>query len=118
LHHVQNPTATLRECLRVTRRQVVVAEDVYQSSLELGMLRTLDWLGNRSVSREMPLPFGFKTEHAWKLIFGWLGAQLETVESIRPIPWRPSRHRLFVLTKQPAMSSLIQKNKPTREKRA
>lgn len=99
LHHVQDPAATLRECLRVARRRVVVAEDVYESPVELGVLRLLDWLGNRSISSEMSLPFGFRREQAWKATFGRLGAKVEHVESIRPIPWRPSRHRLFVLTK-------------------
>ncbi len=101
LHHVQDPAATLRECLRVARRRVVIAEDVFESPLELGLLRWLDWAGNRSVSSEMSLPFGFKHERAWKATFSRVGAKVERVESIRPIPWRPSRHRLFVLTPPP-----------------
>jgi ubiquinone/menaquinone biosynthesis C-methylase UbiE len=99
LHHVRNPIATLTECLRVSRHQVVVAEDVYVSPLELSLLRALDWLGNRSVSSRMSLPFGFRRERTWTGLFERLGAHLANVESIRPVPWRPSRHRLFVLTK-------------------
>ena len=99
LHHVRSPGDTLRECLRVTRRRVIVAEDVYENPLELGVLRALDWFGNRSVSGEMELPFGFETEPAWGAIFQELGMTIAAVERIRPIPWRPSRHRLFVLEK-------------------
>ena len=99
LHHVYSPSDTLRECLRVTRRRVIVAEDIYENPLELGVLRALDWLGNRTVSGEMDLPFGFETELGWGAIFQELGMTVATVECIRPIPWRPSRHRLFVLEK-------------------
>lgn len=118
LHHVRSPNDTLRECLRVTRRRVIVAEDVYVHPLELGVLRALDWLGNRSVSGKMELPFGFKTEQAWGSIFRQLGARRVTVERIRPIPWRPSRHRLFVIEKPRHLDTRSQRGDTPGEQRA
>lgn len=102
LHHVHSPTATLRECLRVARRQILVAEDVFETALELRLLKVLDWVGNRSISSAMSLPFNFKTERQWAHVFRGLGLRIAQVQNMRPLQWRPSRHRLFVLEKQPA----------------
>jgi len=99
LHHTEDPLETLRECLRVTRHRVIILEDIYQNQLELKLLKVLDWTGNRSVSVHMNLPFNFKSENEWRDIFATLDVELVAVENVRPIPWRPSRHRLFVLDK-------------------
>jgi ubiquinone/menaquinone biosynthesis C-methylase UbiE len=97
LHHADQPDAILRECLRVARRRVIVAEDVFENALELLLLKGLDWFGNRSVSSEMRLPFNFRTEAEWRAEFARLGVRSIRAWSIRPVPWRLSRHRLFVL---------------------
>jgi ubiquinone/menaquinone biosynthesis C-methylase UbiE len=99
LHHISNPIDALEEGLRVTKKRLIVLEDVYQNQQELQLLKILDWYGNILISKEMSFPFNFKTETEWKSIFNSLNAKLITVESIRPTPWRPSRHRLFVLEK-------------------
>jgi len=95
LHHMTDPSDALKEGLRVSRKRLVVLEDVYKNSLELSLLKLLDWSGNILISKDMSFPFSFKTE--WKTIFESLGIELVAAESIRPIPWRPSRHRMFVL---------------------
>lgn len=100
LHHTEDPLETVRECLRVAQRRIIIIEDVYQSSLELVLLKLLDWMGNRSVSAEMSIPFNFKSENEWKDIFETFDVELVAVESVRPLPWRPSRHKLFVLEKR------------------
>lgn len=100
LHHTCHPVEVLRECLRVAKHRVIIQEDVFQSSLELKLLELLDWIGNRSASAEISLPFNFKSECGWVEIFESLRIDLAAVESVRPIPWQPSRHRLFVLDKE------------------
>ena len=99
LHHANDPVEALRECLRVARHRVLLLEDVYQNAVELLLLKTLDWIGNRPISPAMALPFRFKSESEWRSLFGALGVQLSDTRPVRPIPWRPSRHRLFVLEK-------------------
>lgn len=99
LHHMSDPVRALQEGLRVTRSRLIVIEDVYRSPLEFRLLKILDWCGNIAISKDMSFPFNFKTEAEWKLIFEGLKTELIIVENIRPIPWRPSRHRLFVLQK-------------------
>jgi hypothetical protein len=99
LHHMTNPADALIEGLRVSRRHVIVLEDVYETRFELRLLKALDWSGNIVISKNMSFPFNFKTEDEWKAVFALLGARLIAVEIIRPVPWRPSRHRVFVLEK-------------------
>jgi len=100
LHHMRNPADALKESLRVTRRRLIVLEDVHRSPLDFRILKILDWYGNLLISKEMSFPFNFKTETEWKEIFDGLGTNLIAAESIRPTPWRPSRHRVFVLDKK------------------
>ena len=99
LHHMTNPVDALKESLRVAKKRLIVLEDIYQNPFELRMLRVLDWSGNILISKDMNFPFNFKTESEWKTIFESLDTNLVAAESIRPIPWRPSRHRMFVLDK-------------------
>lgn len=100
LHHICNPVYALEEGLRVTKKRLVIVEDVYQNKQEYLLLKALDWYGNILISKEMSFPFNFKTEAEWKAIFQDLDTKLITVENIRPTPWRPSRHRLFVFGKE------------------
>ena len=97
LHHTSNPRQVLRECLRVTRRWVIVLEDVYGNKLELVLLKALDWIGNRPFSSAMSFPYRFKTAREWMAVFQDLGANVVSHVSIRPLPWRPTRHRMFVV---------------------
>lgn len=97
LHHTTNPGLVLKECLRVSSKWVIVLEDIFHNSLEFHLLKALDWIGNRSVSADMPFPYNFKSEGEWLGLFSQAGAQVRAIETIRPTPWRPSRHRLFVL---------------------
>ena len=66
LHHMSDPIAAVRECLRVTKKRLIVLEDVYQNSFELSLLKLLDYHGNRVISEDMSLPFNFRTEMEWK----------------------------------------------------
>ncbi len=99
LHHADRPEALLRESLRVARRRVIVMEDVYRNAFEHALLKGLDWFGNRAISWDMSLPFRFRSEDEWLAMFADLGLRVAAIVSVRPLPWRPSRHRLFVLDK-------------------
>jgi ubiquinone/menaquinone biosynthesis C-methylase UbiE len=100
LHHMSDPMTAIRECLRVTKKRLIVLEDVYKNSFEFRMLKFFDYHGgNRVISESMSLPFNFRTEEAWKATFESLGLKILTVENIRPNQWRPTRHRMFILEK-------------------
>ncbi|MEW6402525.1 MAG: class I SAM-dependent methyltransferase [Chloroflexota bacterium] len=99
LHHMSDPLAAIQECLRVTKKRLIVLEDVYENIFELQMLKFFDHHGNRIISEDMHLPFNFKTETEWKTTFENLAVKVMAVERIRPNQWRPTRHRMFVLEK-------------------
>lgn len=97
LHHTLNPRQVIRECLRVARRWVIVLEDVYRNKLELALLKALDWIGNRPFSSAMSLPYQFKSTREWMMLFQDLGVNVVSQVNVRPLPWRPTRHRMFVV---------------------
>lgn len=107
LHHMENPLDAIKESLRVAKKRLIVLEDVYRNPFELRLLKTLDWYGNILISKDMNFSFQFKTENEWKTIFAGLHTNLTASESIRPNPFRPSRHRMFVLEKNQAQASRI-----------
>jgi SAM-dependent methyltransferase len=97
LHHTKKSLGVLRECLRVTRDRLLVMEDVYRNGFELALLKLFDWLGNRPFAAEMSLPFTFRSEREWLVQFKKLGVKVAKVIPVRPVPWRPTKHRMFVL---------------------
>jgi ubiquinone/menaquinone biosynthesis C-methylase UbiE len=97
LHHTLDPRKVMRECLRVARRWLIVLEDVYGNKLDLALLKALDWVGNRPFCSAMSLPYNFKSTGEWMSIFHDLGARVVRQENVRPLPWRPTRHRMFVV---------------------
>ncbi len=99
LHHTDDPTVAIRECARVSRRHLLVLEDIYSHPLERQMLKALDVAGNYSISKDMAFPFNFKTVREWECLFSGLGLRLVCSEPIVPNRARPSRHRLFLLEK-------------------
>jgi hypothetical protein len=88
------------ECLRVSRHRLIILEDVFRNRVERELLKALDWLGNRSISPNMPFPFTFRSEQQWLDLFREMKLAVCGVESIRPVPWRPTRHRMFVLERK------------------
>jgi ubiquinone/menaquinone biosynthesis C-methylase UbiE len=97
LHHTHRQEEIVGECLRVARQRVIFLEDVYRNWVELRWLQVSDWIGNKSVSEEIPLPFTFRTEAEWIDLFQKWGGTVSHVESIRPLVWLLSRHRMFVV---------------------
>lgn len=100
LHHTFSGNDIIAECLRVAHKRVIFLEDVYSNGIELQVLKILDWLGNKAISDEIPLPFTFRPEADWIELFQDLGASVGHVEHIRPFTWLPSRHRMFVLERK------------------
>jgi SAM-dependent methyltransferase len=97
LHHTFAAEEVLHEAIRVTRRNLVILEDVYTNGIEKALLKLFD-AGNRLQAPDMALPFCFRTEPEWLETFRRLG--LTRVESvpIRPVIPKPTRHRKFVVT--------------------
>lgn len=98
LHHARQPQQALEECLRVTRGFVIILEDIFRTPAGRAALTVFDWIGNRPFSGDMRLPYNFRTDAEWRAVFQQLGGELVDVRPVRPNPWRPTAHRMYVIT--------------------
>lgn len=99
LHHTsfENQEKLFAECARVAKKVVVIGEDVYRNPFERMVVRVLDFIGNRLNSKEIPVPGTFRNEEGWeKFLGGFKEVELFRVATVVPLPFRPTRHRLFV----------------------
>lgn len=67
-HHCDDVIASLRECLRVGKR-VVIIESVYRHPFETPFMKFMDWIYNRFKSESIPLSFQFFSHKDWMRIF-------------------------------------------------
>lgn len=97
LHHTRRPRAALRECLRVSSGVVIILEDVFRTRVGRTFLGLFDWIGNRPFTTDMQLTYNFLTDRGWRNLIRELGADVVEIRSVRPTPWRPTRHRMYVV---------------------
>ncbi|MFZ3077830.1 MAG: class I SAM-dependent methyltransferase [Candidatus Aenigmatarchaeota archaeon] len=98
-HHCDDPEAALRECVRVSRKKVIVIEDYYTSALGKFRTKVVDWIANRIQSGEINIPFNFKSVPEWEKTFSENGLDIVAKKSFR-IPTSPNKYMLFVLNKR------------------
>lgn len=96
-HHTTDVKNLLYECIRVTKRRLIILEDVYNNKLELFLLKIFDSLNKLFLSSEMNLPFNFRTESEWCSLFNELNLRITKVKNIGPNHIYPKRHRMFIL---------------------
>ena len=76
----------------MTKKKIIVFEDVYKNIFGLKMLKLLD-LANKMTSKNMPMPFNFKKEDEWLELFNRHGKV-----NVKKIPMiLPRRQRMFVI---------------------
>jgi SAM-dependent methyltransferase len=71
LHHTDNPEALLKECLRVSRKFVLIKDHLCNSRLDNWILRSMDWIGNRPYG--VALTYNYLSSTAWSNLFSKLG---------------------------------------------
>ncbi|MFW9904842.1 MAG: class I SAM-dependent methyltransferase [Candidatus Thorarchaeota archaeon] len=96
LHHCQNFEFTLQEMIRVSKRKLILFEDVFNNQLELTFLRFFDTIENRTFSTEMPIPYNFQTLLQWKKTFKKFNLKLIYSVQFRALPL-PVRNQAFCL---------------------
>ena len=97
-HHIVQSEELIAECMRVTRRTFILLEDIYRNAMELLLLKFLD-TSNKLLDWNMSMPFTFQTEREWIKLLGSYSKEPVKSFSVRPNPIRPTRHRMFVVTK-------------------
>lgn len=71
LHHIEKEhhEKVLRELYRISKRSLVIIEDVYENKLEYLLLCTNDFIGNKLESSKIPVPYAFRHESDWRSLF-------------------------------------------------
>ena len=95
-HHTDTIDSLLSECIRVTKKRIIILEDVYENNFELWITKTLDY-SNKLTSLEIDIALNFKKEVEWIALFSKFKLRDVKIQRIRPVLLRPTRHRLFVL---------------------
>jgi len=99
LHHCQNYEFTLQEMIRVSKKKIIIFEDVFNNHLERTFLHFFDTIENRTFSTEIPIPYNFQTLHQWKKTFDKLNLKLIYTSQFRALPL-PVRNQVFYLVKK------------------
>lgn len=98
LHHCEDIEFTLEEMIRVTKKKLIIVEDVFNNSLERKFLRFFDFIENRTFSPNMPIPFNYRTLAQWRQIFGHYNLKLVSSTQYQALPL-PVRNQSFCLLK-------------------
>ncbi len=100
LHHTENPLDILKEAKRVSKNNIIIFEDTYNSGLGKFLLCVLDYISNLPSFFVKPfaenMPFNFKKVSDWKNIFK--GFNLEVIFQ-KEFSQKFIKHILFVLKK-------------------
>lgn len=96
-HHTKEVESLLKECIRVTKNRIIILEDVYKNNLELMLIKSLDWFGNKFGAPGVKIPLNFLNNSEWRNLFIKLGIENFKTIKIKPFPYRPSRHSLFLI---------------------
>ena len=97
LHITKNIEELLSECLRVTQTKVIILEDVYNNDFELFLSKFVNVFNILFVPSFRDFHTHVKTEKEWVDLFKKFKIKKIIIKNIRPVPFRPTRHRLFVL---------------------
>lgn len=103
-HHCKDVEVSLRECVRVAKKRIIVVESVARSPIELPFMRFVDWLYNIWKPEPIPLTYQFLTLMQWQKLFKKAGLIVKTQKAttimLQP-PFLPiGRSYLFVLRRR------------------
>jgi SAM-dependent methyltransferase len=114
LHHSLDPIFLLRQAWQFTRRRLIVIESVFGNTdagpankyalaghsidEQLGYAVYVDWLYNRVLHDDIPVPYNFTTPDRWLDTFQKEGMPIASSVNLgQDIPIAPELHHLFVL---------------------
>lgn len=83
-HHCEDAIASLEECLRVSKR-VIIVESIYRHPLEVPFMRFVDWIYNRFKSQSVPLSYQFLSYEDWRRAFAKNKLKIVSSKKIKQI---------------------------------
>lgn len=95
-HHIDNFLPLLKECRRVTKKRLIIVEDVYRNPLEHIMIALADF-ANWFIDPSMHIPLNFRSENQWMLLLAALSPKKVTAFPVKTAFPRPTQHRIFVV---------------------
>ncbi len=94
LHHCDDIQKMLSELKRVTKKKIIVLEEVYKNFVTQKILHCHDF-GNRLLSSKMEIPLNFLTHDAWMKTFRELNLQVNKSFRIYQYPMMNLTHQIF-----------------------
>jgi ubiquinone/menaquinone biosynthesis C-methylase UbiE len=98
LHHVDSQKELLKEVVRVTKKRVIIIEDIYESETEKNWIKFMDVFGNVWTEPEMNFALNFHKDEEWLDISEKYKLKLYSKEIIKNKA-RLTRHAIYVLDK-------------------
>ena len=91
LHHTNNPANLLLECLRVSRKTVLLVEPVYRWQFEIFGMTCMDWLFNVWKEKSIAMTFAFRSRKQWEYTIRNAGWNIDQAIDVEILPkWFPS----------------------------
>lgn len=75
LHHCTDQIQVLREAKRVSRKRIIIMEDVYNNYFEKILTFLHDYISNKR--KGINCPYYFHNKNEWKIVFKNLGLKIE-----------------------------------------
>ena len=94
LHHCTDIQIILEEIRRVTRKKIIILEEVYKNQFTKKLLHCHDF-GNRLLSWKMEIPLNFLTLDDWKRTFDCLNLSVRNTYRIYQYPAFNLTHQIF-----------------------
>lgn len=111
LHHTEDPEASLREALRVTKRWILIKDHNRDGIAAETTLRVMDWFGN--AHHGVVLPYNYLSRQEWSAIYSRLQLTVhKELQDLRLYPWWANwlfgrnLHSVVLLEKRTGTSSL------------
>lgn len=98
LHHCDNPLKILKEATRVSKKKIIIFEDVYTNHLNKIVLHGFDYIMN--FRHSVNTPFNFKKEKEWINIFKKFNLNILENLDYKGRWYYPIKSRVFILEKQ------------------
>ena len=87
LHHCLDVAASLKELIRVTRKKIIIIEEVYTNFFEKFILYSHDWIGNHLESWTVNIPLNFLPFSQWKEVFKHNDLVINDIKKVYQFPF-------------------------------
>jgi ubiquinone/menaquinone biosynthesis C-methylase UbiE len=101
LHHSEEQDLLLAEARRVSRRDIILLEDTFDSLFGQLTTKIHDVIANKVMYPSISIPFTYRTREGWRALFEAHRLALVCEERIHSLPLNIHQQVLFRLSKTP-----------------